>query len=138
MLLRAMMLVGILLIGFELAPAAGLHAQAGSEQEEQSNGSEKLNPYTGDEEAIEEGQQLYMRYNCYACHGTEGGGGMGSAINDARWQFGGDDENVFRTIKEGRGRMPAQFGQILSDDEIWKIIAFMRTIYKGDPSTVDW
>lgn len=133
----------VLALGLTLGLVAVVEAQTPDSSavraEPQSNGaSEKLNPYTGDEEAIAEGKSLYMKYNCYGCHGTQGGGGMGSALNDAKWAFGGDDRNVFQTIKEGRGQMPDQFGQILNEEQIWKIIAFIRSVYKGNPESVEW
>lgn len=133
----------VLALGLTLSLVAVGQAQTPDSTEaqeaEQSDGApEKLNPYTGDEEAIAEGKSLYMKYNCYGCHGTQGGGGMGSALNDAKWMFGGDDKNVFQTIKEGRGQMPDQFGEILDEEQIWKIIAFMRSIYKGDPDKIVW
>jgi mono/diheme cytochrome c family protein len=32
----------------------------------------------------------------------------------------------------------AGWSDTLSSDEIWKIIAFIRSIYKGDPSKIVW
>jgi mono/diheme cytochrome c family protein len=34
--------------------------------------------------------------------------------------------------------MPAAFAGVLKDDEIWKIIAFVRSLYQGDTSKIDW
>lgn len=109
-------------------------AQAGLAVEQ----PEKLNPYTGDEEKIAEGRRLYLKWNCYGCHGTMGGGGMGKPLNDAEWQYGGDDASVFKSIKDGTpGGMPV-YAERLSEDETWKVIAYMRSYYKGDPSSVPW
>jgi len=33
--------------------------------------------------------------------------------------------------------MPA-FKDVITDDQAWKIIAFVRTLYKGEPETVKW
>ena len=100
----------------------------------------KLNPYTGNAEAIQEGRTLYLQTGCSACHGAGGGGGMGPALLDDEWKFGSDDLTLFTLIK---GEMPQQtmpttFGSVLKDDEIWKIIAFIRSLYQGDPNKVDW
>lgn len=113
-------------------------AAAGA-QEAQTNGPKKLNPFTGDSAAIAEGRKLWFKYNCYGCHGTEGGGGMGASVIDSNWLYGGDDPSVFNAIQNGAGRMPA-LGQIASipDEEIWKIIAYMRSLYKGEPDKVVW
>jgi mono/diheme cytochrome c family protein len=106
----------------------------------QENGSatQKLNPYTGKAEAIAEGQALYRRLNCYGCHGMRGGGGMGPNLTDETWQTGdGSDANLLAQIRDGRGQMPA-FKAAVNDDQVWKMIAFIRSLYKGDPSTVKW
>ena len=54
----------------------------------------KLNPFTGNPEAITEGRALYLRVGCSGCHGG-GGGGMGPALLDDEWTFGSDDEILF-------------------------------------------
>ncbi|MFQ5889794.1 MAG: c-type cytochrome [Gemmatimonadota bacterium] len=115
-------------------------AQTPDQAQETAAGSpaEKLNPYTGDEEAIAAGRKLFLKFNCYGCHGTQGGGGMGKPINDTRWAYGGDDASVLETIRNGReGGMPA-FRDILTEDEIWKVMAFLRSLYKGDPEAIVW
>ncbi len=106
----------------------------------QQNGVEaqKLNPYTGKPEAIAEGQELFKKFNCYACHGMAGGGGMGPNLTDETWQTGdGSDANLQTQIKEGKGSMPP-FKTLLTDDQVWKLIAFVRSLYKGSPDKVRW
>jgi cytochrome c(L) len=106
----------------------------------QQNGStpQKLNPYTAKPEAIVEGQALYKKLNCYGCHGMAGGGGMGPNLTDQKWQTGdGSDSNLLSQIRDGRGQMPP-YKTIATDDDIWKMIAFVRSLYKGDPATVTW
>ncbi|MGE0824183.1 MAG: cytochrome c [Candidatus Binatia bacterium] len=107
---------------------------------QQQNGAEpkKLNPYTGNAEAIAEGQKLYKLWNCYGCHGMQGGGGMGPNLTDEKWQTGdGSDSNLLEQIRNGKGNMPP-FKAFLSDDQVWKLIAFVRTLYKGDSAKVKW
>lgn len=106
----------------------------------QENGSvpQKLNPYTGSAAAIAEGQDLYKQLNCYGCHGMRGGGGMGPNLTDETWQTGdGSDLNLLEQVRDGLGKMPA-FKDAIDDDQAWKIIAFVRSLYKGDPETVKW
>ncbi len=99
---------------------------------------EKLNPYTGDAAAIAEGLKLYKKFNCYACHGLGGGGGMGPRLDDAGWkQSDGNDAALAKQIREGLAGMPA-FGEMIDEDSTWKIIAFVRTLYKGDPDKITW
>jgi mono/diheme cytochrome c family protein len=33
--------------------------------------------------------------------------------------------------------MPA-YKEVIDDDQAWKIIAFVRTLYKGDPMKIQW
>lgn len=100
--------------------------------------AQKENPYTGDTEAQEHGKKLYKRLNCYACHGQAGGGGMGPSLMDANWKNGnGSDPDLFAQISGGRGAMPPYKG-IASEEDIWKVIAFVRTLYKGDPENISW
>jgi len=109
-----------------------VHAQ------ENGNTPQKLNPYTGNAQAIAEGQELYKQLNCYGCHGMRGGGGMGPNLTDETWQTGdGSDASLLAQIREGRGKMPS-FKDAIDDDQAWKIIAFVRSLYKGDPEMVKW
>lgn len=99
----------------------------------------KLNPYTGNLKAIKEGQKLYTLYSCNFCH-NHGGGRMGPSLIDDEWTHGSDDETL-RTLIRGEipdQAMPDAFGKVLTDDEIWKLLAFIRSLYKGDPSRIDW
>jgi cytochrome c(L) len=99
------------------------------------------NPYTGDAKAIEEGHQLFLDTGCYACHGHHAEGGMGPNLTGAgnRWIYKPTDATLFRTISNGReGTNMAPWKDTLSQDQIWKIIAFIRSIYQGDPSKVVW
>jgi mono/diheme cytochrome c family protein len=65
---------------------------------------------------------------------------MGPALLDDEWKFGSDDRTLFKLIKGEipQQTMPAAFGGVLQDDDIWKIIAFVRSLYQGDLSKIDW
>lgn len=96
------------------------------------------NPFTSDAAAIAEGKRLFFKWNCYGCHGTQGGGGMGPSLIDAEWRYGGDDASVFETIKHGRPKGMPPWADKLSDEEIWKVMAYVRSLYKGDPAKIVW
>jgi mono/diheme cytochrome c family protein len=105
--------------------------------------AKKLNPYTGQVDAIQEGKALYDRYGCADCHRTERGGrggGQGLAVLDDEWVFGSDDETLFKLIRgELPGQtMPATPGKDLPEEEIWKMLAYIRSLYQGDPSKITW
>ena len=98
----------------------------------------KRNPYTGDPDAISEGEELYKLLNCYSCHGLRGGGGMGPDLTDEEWKEGtGSDPRVMGQIMTGRNKMPGYDG-VITEEEAWKVIAYVRTLYKGDPATIEW
>jgi cytochrome c(L) len=126
-------LVGLLVVGL-----LGAHLSMVAAEEPAK--PEKLNPYTGKAEAIQEGRTLFLQNGCSACHGAGGGGGMGPALLDDEWKFGSDDLTLFKLIKGEipQQTMPAAFGGVLQDDQIWKLLAFIRSLYQGDPNKIDW
>lgn len=93
------------------------------------------NPYAGDASAIATGRQLFLRYNCYGCHGGRAGGGMGPNLRDSIWSYGSSDTQLFSTITEGRpAGMPAWGGR-LPEDQIWQLISYIRSL--GTPQEPD-
>jgi cytochrome c(L) len=99
----------------------------------------KLNPYTGKPEAIQQGRTLWLQNGCSGCHGVMGGGGMGLPVIDDVWKFGSDDETLYKLIK---GQIDAQtmpkIYTALPDDDVWKILAYVRSLYAGDKSKINW
>ncbi|HET9636237.1 MAG TPA: c-type cytochrome [Gemmatimonadaceae bacterium] len=96
---------------------------------------EVKNPYEGDKKAISTGGQLFIAYNCLDCHGAEGSGAMGPSFQDGRWHFGGTPAEVFESIYQGRpDGMPAWGGRI-SNDQIWMLTAYVRSLASKDLST---
>ena len=88
--------------------------------------------YDNNSPAIAEGQQLFNKMNCVGCH-SHGGGGMGPALMDDEWRYGGRIDQIAATIAEGRPNgMPSWRGK-LTEDQIWKIAAYVRTL-SGLPS----
>jgi cytochrome c oxidase cbb3-type subunit 3 len=93
------------------------------------------NPYEGDKKSIATGAQLFIAYNCLDCHGAEGSGAMGPSFQDGRWHFGGSPGAVFESIYQGRpDGMPAWGGRI-SNDQIWMLTAYVRSLASKDLST---
>lgn len=88
--------------------------------------------YDNNAPAIAEGQQLFGQMNCVGCH-SHGGGGMGPALMDDEWRYGGRIDQIATTIAEGRPNgMPSWRGK-LTDDQIWKLAAYVRSL-SGLPS----
>ena len=93
------------------------------------------NPYEGDKRALGLGAQLFVAYNCIDCHGADGSGAMGLAFADGRWHFGGAPGEVYESIYEGRpDGMPAWGGRI-SNDQIWMLTTYVRSLATKDLST---
>ena len=93
------------------------------------------NPYAGNAAAATEGRQLFVQYNCSGCHGGRGGGGMGPSLRDNLWIYGSRDAQLLGDITEGRSAgMPAWGGRI-PQDQMWKIITYIRTL--GTPQEPD-
>lgn len=110
------------------------HIQPGLAQ--LAKGAQLTNPYEGNAAAVTEGGKLFIAYNCMDCHGGDGSGAMGPSLADNRWHFGGSPGAVFQSIYEGRPDGMPSWGGRISDDQIWKLVAYVRSLGNGkDVST---
>jgi mono/diheme cytochrome c family protein len=106
---------------------------------------ELKNPFSDFGSVAKEGHKLYMSLDCSSCHGGGGGGGMAAPLTNPIWIYGKDDDTLFRLIalgtveflKEGYSRKGSEFvvgpmppfGEtIKTDDDLWKIIAWIRSV----------
>jgi cytochrome c peroxidase len=98
-----------------------------------------LNPFAGDPDAVKEGRRLFQSNGCPGCHGLLGGGGMGKPLLDDTWIFASDDATLYKLIKGQipQQTMPTTFAH-LPDEQVWRLLAYVRSLYKGDPSLIDW
>src|SRR5207237_6758768 len=88
-------------------------------------------PFDGSSQRAAEGGKLFINYTCLDCHGAEGSGAMGPSLQDSRWHFGGTNGEVFQSIYEGRpDGMPAWGGRI-SDEDIWRLVTYVRGLSNG-------
>lgn len=97
------------------------------------------NPYNNDPQAITAGHDLYLTA-CSGCHGHEAEGKLGPGLADDYWTYprGATDVGLFEIIWGGaQGMMGPQNGN-LNADEMLKIMAWLRSIYKGDPAKAEW
>lgn len=144
--------VGMTLALLMNAPGAQAATDTGATQDgnplETAKAAEKgslKNPYTDYESVAVEGRKIYMAAGCNGCHGGSGGGGMGPPLTNPIWVYGADDDTLFRLIALGSdglqeqgfsrtgseavvGPMPAQGTIVKSNDDMWKIIAWIRSI----------
>ena len=95
------------------------------------------NPYEGSADAAKTGAQLFVAYNCIDCHGADGSGAMGPSLADGRWHFGGTAPEVYESIFQGRpDGMPA-WGSLLSSDQLWALVTYVRSLEKGKNVTTE-
>jgi cytochrome c oxidase cbb3-type subunit III len=86
------------------------------------------NPYSGNRQAAGQGKQLFMRMNCAGCHGDHAGGGMGPSLRDVDWIYGTTEAQIFSSIAEGRAHGMPSWGTKLNEDDIWKLVAYIKTL----------
>jgi cytochrome c oxidase cbb3-type subunit 3 len=98
-----------------LQPGAALPKQAAS------------GPYEGNAWAINQGERLYVQYNCAGCH-FHGGGGIGPPLMDEQWVYGGSGQNIHDTIVQGRPNGMPSYGGHIPDGQVWMITAYVRTL----------
>ena len=130
------------------APASGGETAAAGAPLETARKAEKgglKNPHADPASVAEEGHKKFMAAGCNGCHGGGGGGGMGPPLTNQVWIYGKDDDTLFRLIalgsdelkKQGYARKGSEnvvgpmppFGAIVkSDDDMWKIIAWIRSV----------
>ena len=86
------------------------------------------NPLEGNADAITAGMGAY-RVRCADCHGMDARGIRGPDISQV-WVRGRTDAALFRTIRNGvpNTEMPAHPAPRTSDLDIWRILAYLKTI----------
>lgn len=117
-----------------------------------SEGSLK-NPFDyKDQKIVAEGQKTYLKFSCNGCHGGGGGGGMCPPLTNETWVYGGDDDTLFRLITLGSdelgrarkgqetvvGPMPPYKDIIKDEDQLWKIIVYIRSKWGGREKKIEW
>jgi cytochrome c551 len=78
-----------------------------------------------------EGRRVFLKNNCYGCHGGRGGGGMGPNLR------GGQDISVEEAVQGLPGGMP-RFRN-LTDNDISNLQAYFRTFRTAaEPTFTHW
>lgn len=105
-------------IGIPVGPVPGAPVQT----------NPRNSPYGQDQAALAEGRRLFQSYNCAGCHGDHAGGGMGPSLRDEDWIYGGSDAQVFNSIAEGRAHGMPAWGIKVPEDQIWKLVAYIKSL----------
>jgi cytochrome c oxidase cbb3-type subunit 3 len=87
-------------------------------------------PYTveGNAYAVSQGKRLFRWYNCSGCHAPGGGGDWGPALSDGRWIYGSRPEDIYASIVQGRPAGMPSFGGHVPEDQVWQLVAYVRSL----------
>ena len=149
-----LILLFLLLVTASTAPGEFMSAELMTPMERVATAprGELKSPYPDFASVAEEGHRKYMAAGCNGCHGGGGGGGMAAPLTNPVWVYGDDDDTLFRLIALGTGKLSPgdafgklgyqrkgsegvvgpmpHFGEIIkTDDDLWKIIAWIRSVY---------
>ena len=96
------------------------------------NPDRRVNPYRNNVAAMAEGRTLFVRMNCSGCHGGRAGGGMAPSLRDVDWLYGSTDAQIFDSITEGRAHGMPSWGTQLPEDQVWKLVAYVKSLRTPD------
>ena len=130
----------LVLPGFNLVAYAGAgDIDIAGQAKPSAAANAENNPYTGDPAAIDAGRKLWRQTGCYSCHGGVAEGGVGPSLIDDEWVYVPTDKTIYKAISQGRrGTVMVSWSKDLNPDQIWKVIAYIRSLYQGDPNKIIW
>ena len=114
----------------EIAPASGRSDVVQTTEIQPSTAQPSASvrdAYEKNAPAVSEGKQLYQAYNCVGCH-ANGGGGMGPALMDGNWRYGGSVTQIYMSIVEGRPNGMPAFGSRIPAEQVSKLAAYVRSM----------
>jgi cytochrome c oxidase cbb3-type subunit 3 len=123
--------------GGDLAGRFVVHPEHIQPGEATPRGTELKNPYEGNAAVAANGAKLFVGYNCVDCHGADGSGAMGPSLADGRWHFGGSPGEVFESIYQGRPEGMPAWGSVLSPDQVWTLVTYVRSLQVGKNVTTE-
>jgi PQQ-dependent dehydrogenase (methanol/ethanol family) len=85
------------------------------------------NPLGAGGAAIAAGRVLYDQ-TCQSCHAAAGQGDRGPALDTGAFAHGGEDGDLFHTIREGvaGSQMPPFRG--FSNEQVWQLVSYIRSL----------
>jgi cytochrome c oxidase cbb3-type subunit 3 len=86
------------------------------------------NPVADNPEAAARGMKYFADFNCIGCHADNGGGGMGPALSNREFIYGGKPQNIYLTILQGRPNGMPAWGALLPSSVIWDLVAYVKSI----------
>ncbi|MEK0085200.1 c-type cytochrome [Benzoatithermus flavus] len=83
--------------------------------------------YTENAWQVSEGKRLFEAMNCNGCH-ARGGGDIGPPLMDRQWIYGSEPGNIFATIMEGRPNGMPSFRNMIPEQQVWQLVAYVRSL----------
>jgi cbb3-type cytochrome c oxidase subunit III len=76
---------------------------------------------------VKQGASIFKK-KCMNCHGENAQGGICPNLVDDEWKYGGTDDDIYKSISEGRpGGMP-NWNETLGEEKIKSVIAYIRNL----------
>ena len=90
------------------------------------------NPYNGKADAVADGKKLYMTY-CQICHLPDGSGRMGASLTGEKHVHEriANDVGLFEVVFGGAAGAMQPFSKRMTQDEILKVMSYLRTLMKS-------
>jgi cytochrome c oxidase cbb3-type subunit 3 len=90
--------------------------------------------FEGNKAAIADGKTLFGQMNCTGCH-FHGGGGMGPALMSGYWRYGGQMDQIYESIAQGRPNGMPSWQFVLQPQQIWELAAYVKSLSVPAPSS---
>jgi len=92
----------------------------------------KASPYQANAYGLSEGKRLFSAYNCNGCHAM-GGGGIGPALMDDKWIYGGEPDQIYSTILQGRPDGMPSFAGRIPNNQVWQLVSYVQSMSGNTP-----
>ena len=92
----------------------------------------KASPYQANAYGLSEGKRLFSAYNCNGCHAM-GGGGIGPALMDDKWIYGGEPDQIYSTILQGRPNGMPSFAGRIPNNQVWQLVSYVQSMSGNTP-----
>jgi mono/diheme cytochrome c family protein len=97
------------------------------------SGIPAASPVPSSPKTVAAGKATFQRL-CAECHDEDGKalaqmmGPAADLTDPSRWKYGTSEAHLFRSIRDGAGTAMPVFGNQLSQDQIWELVHFIRSI----------
>lgn len=129
-------MLAVCLVCLGVAPT--LNSTSGTQQTTTRETARQLeNPLAYTKQSITQGRRHYLRL-CQTCHGADGRAlenidfEASDLTSPDYWASGDTDGDLFHSTKAGAGTEMPAFRDKLSDEKIWQIVNFIRSIGPKD------